>query len=410
MMTVIIGAGAAGLTAAAFIKGDVVVLERNEKAGKKLYITGKGRCNFTNACSAEECLRAVITNPKFLIGAMHKFSPSDTIDFFERAGVPTKVERGRRAFPESDKSSDIIKALVSRAQGNGAKIVYNQRVVDVGIDGGRFLVRTQDANYNCDNLIIACGGKSYPSTGSDGSGYELAKKFGHTVNNPRPVLVGLKVKESVRELEGLSLENVRVSVKTNDKSVDKNIAHYCSDVGDMIFTRDGVSGPLILTLSSLLPQTALPTTLSIDLKPALDEKTLDKRVIRDFESNYMKQFKNSLDKLLPKSIIPYIIRNSGIDENKPVKFITAAERARLVSLMKSLDFTVTDFGGFNEAVITRGGIEVKEINPTTMESKLVPNLYFAGEIIDVDALTGGYNLQIAFATAVAAGRSCGEKC
>ncbi len=395
----IIGGGAAGLMAAALLsktENKVVLFEKNEKVGKKIYITGKGRCNFTNNCTTDEFIKNVVTNPKFLYSSINSFTPQDTISFFESRGMKTKCERGNRMFPESDKSSDVIKAL-SRFSPN-VQVFYNTEVLDLIVENGTIKgVKTQFNTFNFDAVIVATGGVSYSSTGSTGDGYKFAKTALHTVIEPKPALVGMiSSDKSCKSLEGLSLKNVKVSAFVEQKEID-------SEFGEMLFTANGVSGPCILTLSSKICRKNLTDCyISIDLKPALSKTMLDERILRDFSKNNGKFFKNSLDELLPKSLIPVIIERSGIYPEKKVNQITAKEREILISLLKDYRIKITSLAPFSQAVITSGGVSVKEINPKTMESKKVKNLYFVGEVLDVDALTGGFNLQIAFSTAKSA--------
>ena len=404
---IIIGGGAAGMMAAitAASNGHKVTLyEKNEKLGKKLFITGKGRCNFTNAGDAEDIFNSVVTNKKFLYSAFNGFSNYDTMGFFDELGLKFKVERGNRVFPESDHSSDVIGVLSRRMNQLGVDVELNTQVEEIITQDGRFkAVKLVDA-YNkkrmvsSDKLIIATGGNSYQSTGPNGDGYRFAKTLGHEVAPILPALVPFIVKEEwERDLQGLSLKNVNVTIYD-----DKKIIY--SDFGEMLFTHFGVSGPTVLSASSYAAKIIKnrPLKLVIDLKPALDEQQLDERILRDFEEFKNKSFKNSLDKLLPKKMIPVIVELSKINPDKKIHDITKQERAGLVNLIKNLTLTLTGLRGFNEAIITQGGVSVKQINPTTMESKLVKNIFFAGEVIDVDAVTGGFNLQIAWSTAYAA--------
>jgi predicted Rossmann fold flavoprotein len=405
---IVIGGGAAGMMAAitAVSQGhNVTLFEKNEKLGKKLFITGKGRCNFTNAGDAEDIFNSVVTNKKFLYSAFNGFSNYDTMGFFGELGLDFKVERGNRVFPSSDHSSDVIGALSRRMKQLEVKVELNTQVDEVIANNGEFsAVKVTDA-YNkkrtvsADKLIIATGGNSYQSTGSTGDGYRFAKSLGHEVTPILPALVPFIVKEEwERDLQGLSLKNVNVTIYD-----DKKIVY--SDFGEMLFTHFGVSGPTVLSASSYAAKIIKnrPLKLVIDLKPALDEQQLDERILRDFEEFKNKSFKNSLDKLLPKKLIPVIVELSKIEPDKKIHDITKQERMTLVKLIKNLTLTLTGLRGFNEAIITQGGVSVKQINPTTMESKLVKNVYFVGEVIDVDAVTGGFNLQIAWSTAYAAG-------
>lgn len=402
----VIGAGAAGSMAAIFAaraRNDVIVFEKNAKTGKKIYITGKGRCNLTNAVENEELIKNTIRNPKFMYSAYSAFSSNDTIGFFEKLNCPIKVERGNRAFPESDHSSDIIKALDKAMEEAGVKVRYNTPVEQLVIsDDGATIkgIKLRDGKMvEADKVIVATGGLSYRSTGSTGDGYEFAKQAGHTVKDLRPSLVALEVKESfVKELEGLSLKNVRVIVKNGKKTL-------FNELGEMLFTRNGVSGPLILSASSIAGDIFYSEggELSIDLKPALTEDELDARLLRDFTEFRAKALKNALDKLLPKSLIPVFLERTKINTEKKTGDLTKSERSVIIGLLKHFTLQVTGLRGYEEAVITKGGVSVKEINPQTMESKLVKGLYFVGEVLDVDALTGGFNLQIAWSTGVVAG-------
>ena len=391
----VIGGGAAGLMAAgrAYELGaDVTLFEKNPKFGRKLAITGKGRCNVTNNCAPEVLLRSVVNNPRFLYSSIYNFTSADTIEFFESRGVKLKTERGERVFPVSDKSYDIVDCLGAYA--SRCRIIRETVggiLTDCGVVSG---VSYGGKTEEFDRVILCTGGASYPLTGSTGDGYRFAESVGHTVVAPRPSLIPIVAKEGwITELQGLSLKNVTLSVFSGGKKI-------YSELGEMLFTHFGISGPLVLTASSYINSLSLEgVSINIDLKPALDENALDKRVLSDFEKYRLKNFDNALDDLLPQKLIPVIIELSGIDSKKKVYDITKEERKRLVRILKSLEITPTGFRPIEEAIITAGGISVKEINPKTMESKLVSGLYFAGEIIDVDALTGGFNLQIAFCTA-----------
>lgn len=406
----IAGGGAAGMMAAitAARNGNQVILfEKNEKLGKKLFITGKGRCNFTNAGDSEDIFNSVVTNRKFLYSAFNGFSNYDTMDFFDELGLAFKIERGNRVFPESDHSSDVIGALQREMKKLSVEVHLNTEVVQVCHKDGRFTgLRVKDTVTGSkrmvqgDALIIATGGNSYQSTGSTGDGYRFAKELGHEVTPILPALVPFIVKEEwERELQGLSLKNVAVTI--SDPDTGKKIY---SDFGEMLFTHFGVSGPTVLSASSYAAKVIRRKNLllTIDLKPALDEAQLDERVLRDFEEAKNKSFKNSLDKLLPKKLIPVVVELSKIPPDKKIHEVTKQERQRLVTLLKNFKLTLTGLRGFQEAIITQGGVSVKEVNPATMESKLVSGVYFAGEVLDVDAVTGGFNLQIAWSTAYAA--------
>jgi predicted Rossmann fold flavoprotein len=404
----VIGGGAAGMLAAiAAARGghQVVLLEKNEKLGKKLFITGKGRCNLTNACDRDAFFEQVVTNPKFMFKAYHTFSNYDAMDFFEQLGLPIKVERGNRVFPASDKSSDVIAVLRKELERLSVMLRYKSEVTKIIIKDGSFhglKIKNSEETFLGDSVIITTGGLSYPVTGSTGDGYSFAKALGHTVTELYPSLVPLHTKETfVKELMGLSLKNIKVSITSGQKQIYQ-------DFGELLFTHFGVSGPVILSASSyIIPylKNKEPITLSIDLKPALTEEQLDARILRDFEEYKNKQFKNSLDHLLPNKLIDVIIRLSPIDSEKKVNSITKEERLALVGLLKHFTLHIIKLSEYNQAVITKGGINVKEINPSTMESKLVKNVFFAGEVLDLDALTGGYNLQIAWSTGYLAGLS-----
>lgn len=397
MRVAVIGGGAAGLTAAGSVKNsDVVLFEHTDKVGKKIYITGKGRCNFTNLCDPQTFLQNVVVNAPFLRSALAAFPPQSAIELIERNGCDTKVERGRRAFPQSDKASDITKALVKHAESNGAVITLNADVTDIVKDGDKLVVKSNVGEDVFDRVIVCTGGKSYPSTGSDGSMYGILKKLGHNIVSPVPSLVGLITKEDLSSAEGLTLKNVSIS---SDKI--KPI------FGDLMITSNGISGPIVLTLSSLASRREKPYDAQIDLKPAMSVEELDARIVKDFRSVSNKQFKNSLDELLPKSMIPLVVARSGISPEKQVNSITKVERASLVKAIKYFTVTVVGDEGFNHAVVTSGGVDVKEVNPKTMASKIVNGLYFGGEVLNVDALTGGYNFHIALATGYVAGISAG---
>ena len=401
---IIIGAGASGLIAAAKAaqRGlDVTLIEKNERPARKVMITGKGRCNVTNACfDINELISNVPTNPRFLYSAFSAFMPYDTIALFEELGVETKIERGNRVFPVSDKAVDIVDALVKYAKQSGAKII-NGTVKSLEIEGKsvKAVLLENEEIIECDALAICTGGKSYPQTGSTGDGYTLARQAGHNITELKPSLVPLVCSNNfIPSLQGLSLKNIAIKLFEGEKLV-------YSDFGEMLFTHFGVSGPVILSASAHMKKPKEKQyRLSVDLKPALDEKALDKRIQRDFEENKNRDFINSLSKLLPNKIIPTIVKRSGIEPSAKCNAITREQRLRLVSLLKNFTVDITDFRPIEEAVITSGGINVKEIDPKTMKSKIVDNLSFAGEVIDVDAYTGGFNLQIAFST----GYLCGN--
>lgn len=404
----VIGGGASGMMAAiaAAENGhEVVLLEKNEKLGKKLYITGKGRCNLTNACDKDTFFDNVTSNPKFLYKAFYQLNNWDVIDFFENLGLKTKTERGNRVFPQSYKSSDVIAALKKELERLGVDIRYHSEVSNILIKDGSFYgikLKASEEIYTGDAVVVATGGLSYPLTGSTGDGYRFAKEAGHTVTDLSPSLVPLYISEPfVKDLMGLTLKNISIKVYTGQKTIYE-------DFGELLFTHFGVSGPVILSASRfLIPyiNSREKLTLKIDLKPALTLQQLDLRILRDFEEFKNKQFKNSLNHLLPNKLIDVIIRLSHIDPNKQVNSVTRDERQYLCELLKNFTLNIEKLGTFSQAVITKGGINVNEINPSTMESKLIKNLYFAGEILDLDALTGGFNLQIAWSTGYLAGKS-----
>ena len=401
----IIGAGAAGLMAAVFAAGagaEVTVLERNEKPGKKIYLTGKGRCNVTNDCTMEEFLREVPQNPRFLYSALSFFSPEDMKNLLAENGCPTVTQRGRRVFPATEKASDVTRTLVRVAQQRGTRILLNQRVKRLLIgEAGRVngAETEEGAKRAADAVILATGGVSYPATGSTGDGYRFAAETGHTVLPAIPSLIGLESKEAwPRELQGLSLKNVRITLKKGKKSL-------YSEQGEMLFTHFGFSGPLILEASCHLPADIRDCMLELDLKPGLTREQLDARLQRDLEAGSRKQIRNILPGLMPGSLAEIFPSICGLPAELPCNQVTASQREVLVNRMKTLPLDISGRRPIAEAVVTRGGVSVKEVNPGTMESKLIPGLYFAGEILDVDAHTGGYNLQIAFSTGALAGHS-----
>ena len=403
---IVVGGGAAGMFAAiaAAKNGHQVTLyEKNEKLGKKIFITGKGRCNITNAADMEELFDAVVTNSKFLYSSFYGYTNQNVIDFFEDAGVPVKIERGNRVFPISDHSSDVIRALEREMKKVGVKVCLNTEVKSVEAEKGKFnkVVLKDATTQTADACIVATGGLSYRSTGSTGDGFRFAENVGHKVTQCFPSLVPMETKEPwICELQGLSLRNVEAKILDGKKELYK-------DFGEMLFTHFGVSGPLILSASGMIKAKQFENELKlyIDLKPALTAEQLDKRILRDFDEAMNKQFKNAIGHLLPAKMIPVLIDLSGIDPEKKVNEISREERTGLVALMKKLPLTITGLRGWNEAIITKGGVSVKDINPSTMESKHVQNLFFCGEVLDLDALTGGYNLQIAWSTGYLAGIS-----
>ena len=398
----IIGGGAAGLAAAAFCGGDTAIVERNEKVGKKLYITGKGRCNLTNNCALYEFFPNIVRGEKFMISSLTAFPPQALMEFMGETGLRLKTERGGRVFPASDKSSDVIKTLLRAAESRGAKILLDTRVLGAEKDGGGFAVHTDKGDLRFDRLIVATGGLGYPSTGSTGDGYEIARSFGHNIVPAVPGLAPLLLKDDVSPLRGLSLRNVRATVTAGGKSV--------SEFGEMLFTDDGVSGPIILTLVSRTNRLPLAgAKLSVDLKPALSPDTLDDRLTSDLGEMRNKDIANILTMLMPKALIPYVLERSGVPPHVKGNSVTRAQRYAVGFCVKNLTFTIERADDVKKAIITSGGVDLKEVDPRTMESKLVPGLYFAGEVLDVDALTGGYNLQCAFATGRSAGIAAGSE-
>lgn len=406
---IVIGGGAAGMMAAIWAaRGghQTLLLEKNEKLGKKIYITGKGRCNLTNACETEDLFRQVMRGKKFLYSAFYSFTNEQTIDFFESQGLVTKTERGERVFPQSDHSSDVIQTLWQILKREGVQVSLHSQAEEVVTEAGTGSkvsgVRMSDGTIQkADAVIIATGGCSYASTGSTGDGYRFAEKLGHTVTELRPSLVPVEAAEPwIKELQGLSLRNVKVCIRKGKKVLYQ-------EFGEMLFTHYGVSGPLILSASGMLNDymDQMPLSMEINLKPALTKEQLDRRILRDFEENQNRQFKNAVGKLFPAKLIPVILMLSGIHPDKKVNEITREERMQFAELIQAFPVTLTRFRDFNEAIITRGGVSVKEVNPSTMESKLVQGLYFAGEVLDLDALTGGFNLQIAWSTGYLAGSS-----
>lgn len=416
MKVVIIGGGPAGMLSAISAgtnKNDVTILEKMNMLGRKLLITGKGRCNITSSIPIDEFIKNVPGNGKFLYSCLNNFTNEDILNILKEEGLQTKVERGNRVFPITDKSQDVLQALLNRLKKLKVKIEVGANVKEILteqdiVNGVKYIQGGKEKVIKADKVILATGGKSYSATGSTGDGYELAKKVGHTVTEIKPSLVPISTKgkdlEICRRMQGLSLKNVAIKIKDA-----KNNKIIYEDFGEMIFTHFGVSGPVILSGSAHLLRYKKEDIrqgnikLIIDLKPALDVQKLDDRILRDFSLEKNKIFKNSLDNLLPQKMIGTVIEVSGIDQNKKVNEITREERVRLVQLLKNFEITLHDFRPIEEAIITAGGISIKEINPKTMESKLIKGLYFAGEIIDVDAYTGGFNLQIAYSTGYTAG-------
>ena len=408
MQVSIIGAGAAGLIAAyaaARNNNKVTVFERNEKCGKKIYITGKGRCNVTNCVAPFDFLKNVVNNSKFLTGAINNFSPEDLMALLEEGGLKLKVERGNRVFPVSDKASDVTKCLEKLCQKVGVKFVFNAKVekievlestvsdIIVNIDGKKQVIKT-------DKVIVCTGGVSYPSTGSTGDGYDFAKETGHSVIDPKPALCGINLKGNYfAKLQGLSLKNVNLTAYYGGKKL-------CSEFGEFMFTHFGISGPVVLTVSSLINRLDFNSVrFSLDLKPALTVEQLNDRLLREFTSSPNKSLKIVLRSLLPVALIEEVIKRSNLDGEKKANSISRAERNALITVLKNFEMQPVSLRSFNEAIVTSGGVDVKQINPKTMESKIVKGLYFCGEVLDVDAFTGGFNLQIAFSTGYAAGNS-----
>lgn len=399
---VVIGGGPAGLFSAAIAAKNgnkVILIDKNDVLARKLRITGKGRCNITNSADISDFIGMVCSNPNFMYSAFYSFTNQDLMNFFEKMGVPLKEERGGRIFPVSDSAKDIANALIKYAKDNGV-VIFKDTVTKITSDDEVItgVLTKTGKKIECNKVIIATGGASYPLTGSTGDGYKFAKELGHTVVNPYPSLIPLLVQEDyVKDLQGLSLKNVAVKINKGSKCVYE-------DFGEMIFTHFGLSGPVILSASSNLKNIEESNyKISIDLKPALTFEQLDKRIQRDFEKNINKNFSNSLDELLPGKMIDTIIALSGIDPYTKVHQVSRQQRNDLCNLLKNLTFTITGVRPIEEAIITRGGVNTKEINPSTMESKIIRGLYFCGEVIDVDAYTGGFNLQIAFSTAYLAG-------
>lgn len=394
MKIAIIGGGASGLMAGGFLadKGHAVtIFDGNEKCGKKIYITGKGRCNLTNNCSEEEYLANVVNGGKFMFSAIRGFNCQDTISFFESKGIKLKTERGNRVFPESDKASDVIKALTGHCK--NCQLKLNEKVVDLYKNGDVFIVKSDKLNYEFDKVVIATGGKSYPATGSQGDGYKFAKKFGHNIIKPRPALVPIKIKDKFcAGLEGLSLKNVTLKAKIDGK--EKSL------FGEMLFTNDAISGPIALSMSSFISNSN-STTLSLDFKPALSEQQLDARLLRDFSENLNKNLSYVIKGILPMRLVDVFLNKAGIDGKIKVNSVKVEMRKRMISLFKSFPLEFDKLYQVETGIITAGGVDLKEVSPKTMESRLCSGLYFIGEVLDVDCLTGGFNLQTAFSTAYA---------
>ncbi len=402
---IVIGGGAAGMMAAIFAARNgrqVTLIEQNEKLGKKLFITGKGRCNFTNACDTEDLFQNVTTNPKFLYSAFYTFSNQMVMDFFEEIGLPYKIERGNRVFPVSDHSSDVIRVLEREMNRENVKILLKTKVKSLLIEDAicKGVILQDKKCIFADSVIVATGGVSYPRTGACKDGYTFAESAGHSLIRVQPSLVPFELSDACcKDIMGISLKNVSATIYADGKKV-------YSEFGEMLFTHFGVSGPIIIKASAYIHKYLdKQLSLTIDLKPALDEKALNERILKDFKIYQNKQLKNSLDKLLLRSLIPVVLEKSGLDGEKKINELTKEERRQLVLMIKNLPFTITGLRGWDEAIVTKGGVNVKEVDPGTMESKLTAGLYFAGEVMDLDALTGGFNLQIAWSTGYLAGNN-----
>ena len=395
MRVAVVGAGAAGLFVSGFLAQnfhDVYVFDKNEKVGKKLFITGKGRCNFTNYCSVEEFLPNVVRGQKFVKSALYNFDSHSCVSFFESLGLKYKIERGNRAFPESDKSSDVIKVLKEK-HCKDVKFCLNEEVLSVQANESGFVIKTNHGKYEFDKVIVATGGKSYKSTGSDGAGYKIARSFGHTIVEIKPALCPILLKDKfVSVLQGVSLKNVALNADADGKKL--------CEFGEMLFTDKGISGPIVLSLSSQINR-AKNVSLSLDFKPALNEKQLDARLLRDFDENKNKDLKTVLKGLLPKAVADIFAKAVGLDENIKVHDVTKQEREKLLTGLKCFKLTYGGLYDIDTGIVTSGGVELSEINPRTFESKLQKGLYFIGEVLDIDALTGGFNLQLAWSTAYA---------
>lgn len=401
---VVVGGGPAGMMAAysAAINGNqVILLEKNEKLGKKLYITGKGRCNVTTSVDSREFLNGVVSNSKFLYGAINVFSSKDLMNLLEENGLRLKVERGNRVFPQSDKASDVTKTIEKLLKNLGVDVRLNENVEKIIVDSKVKGIVSNGVTHECDRVIICTGGISYPLTGSTGDGYKFAKNVGHTIIDLKPSLVGIELNGSdFVELQGVSLKNVSLSAVLDNKTL-------YTDFGEMMFTHFGVSGPIVLSCSSVINRKNVSNIrLIIDLKPALDEQTLQKRLLNEFKENNVKNLSSVMRSLLPKAMINVVLRQANVNGNKNCSEITVEQRNRIVFALKNLTFMAKKLRSIDEAIVTAGGVCVKEINPKTMESKLISGLFFAGEVLDLDAFTGGYNLQIAWSTGFVAGKNC----
>lgn len=406
---IIIGGGAAGMAAAIFAAkpdNEIHIFEKNEKLGKKLFITGKGRCNFTNVCDNDELLKNVVSNPRFMFSSFSDFTSYDAVDFFEGLGVKTKVERGRRAFPLSDHSSDIINAMARAIKEKNIRVHLNTEAASIVTEDEEVkgVVLKDGKTITADVVVVATGGLSYASTGSTGDGYKFARECGHRITATRPALVPFEIKEDfARKLQGLSLKNVSMTIKRGKKTL-------YSEFGELLFTHFGISGPLVLSASSVVGRELEKGELELylDLKPALSDEQLNDRLLREFKDGINKQFKNVIQGLFPAKLLPIMLQLSEISSETKVNVITKEQRAGFVHLIKNLRMTITALRSYNEAVITQGGVSVREVNPSTMESKKIGGLYFIGEVLDVDAFTGGYNLQIAWSTAYKAAKALRE--
>lgn len=403
MKTVVVGGGPAGLISAYYnaLNGNqTILIEKNEKLGKKLYISGKGRCNVTNDCNEEEFLECVVSNPKFLMSAIKRFPPEKFMEFLSKK-TPLKTERGNRVYPISDKASDITKCLESYLNDIGVEVILNTEVTSIKSNDGQVTgVYTVNGLIDCEKVVICTGGISYPLTGCTGDGYKFAKNLGHTIVEPKSALCGINLKgDFYKKLQGISLKNVKLTVYRGEKEI-------YSDFGEMLFTHFGISGPIVLSSSSYINRQDLSNiTFKLDLKPALTYEQLDLRILRDFDKYKNKQIKNSLDDLLLKGLIPIVIQSAGINGERKNNEFKSEDRKKLVDTIKGIVMKPASLRDINEAIVTAGGVSVKEVNPKTMESKLVKGLYFAGEVLDVDALTGGYNITVAACTGYVAGNS-----
>ena len=400
---IVIGGGASGMMASIFSArngNSTLVLDHNEKLGKKLFITGKGKCNLTNNSSIETHLNNTITNSKFMFSALNQFSPQDTMEFFEENGLKLRTERGNRVFPDSDKSSDVIKILERTMQRYGVEVSLNQEIKSVKKDKQFNILCDNNINYTCNSLVVATGGVSYAGTGASGLGYDIAKQFGHNIVEPRSALCPIVISDDISELNGLSLRNVTLTYKNSKKEF--------SEFGDLLFTFNSLTGPIALTLSSKINKLELKgSKLYLDLKPALSEEKLDEKFQREFVEFAKKDYRNYLNSLLPASFIEFFMKKTKI-KNKKMSEFTKTDRLTLINTLKKFDFSIKSLDNINVSIVTSGGVDVKDINAKTCESKLVENLYFVGEVLDIDALTGGFNLQIAWSTGYVAGNSVGD--